>query len=168
MSRYEAEPLQRWCADVLAAEGVCLPDATLAAQVLVRTSLRGVDTHGVSRLPAHADKLRSGEVHAGAVPRVHEHAGALLVDGEGGLGQVVATRAVDEAVRRSDTMAAVACSIRNSGHLSALGPYVLEAAEQGRVAFLCQRTPPIMATRAFPPTGRSAPTGRPPPIPPRR
>ncbi len=38
-------------------------EARIAADVLVRTSLRGVDTHGISRLPNYADLLRDGSIN---------------------------------------------------------------------------------------------------------
>ena len=84
-------------------------------------------------------------MNAAARPRSAWRDGALQVDGGGTLGQVVATQAVDEAVERSEHLAAVACTLRDSGHLSALGLFTLRAAERGRVALLCQKTPPIMA-----------------------
>ena len=100
-------------------------DAEVAANVLVRTSLRGIDTHGLSRVPVYAEKLRSGEVNPQAQPHVQWRDGALHVDGDGGLGQVVACAAMHEAISRTETLAAVSCVIRNSGHLSALGLFTV-------------------------------------------
>ena len=143
--RHPAGALRRWAAAVLEACRVSPGDAELAARVLVRTSLRGIDTHGISRLAGYVERLRAGDVDPAAKPALRWMHGALRVDGAGGLGQVVASAAVDAAVARSDKQAAVACSISDCGHLAALGGFVLQAAEQGRVALLCQKTPPIMA-----------------------
>ena len=49
--RFAADPLRDWTGQVLAAAGMPDAEAAIAAEVLVRTSLRGVDTHGISRLP---------------------------------------------------------------------------------------------------------------------
>lgn len=123
--------------------GIPQEQAALAAQILGRTSLRGVDTHGVSRIPSYVQKILSGEI-TGRVPQTQWRGGALQVDGGGALGQVVASHAVDAAVRVTEKQAAAPCHIVRSGHLSALGLYALQAAEHGRIALICQRTPPIM------------------------
>lgn len=52
--------------------------------------------------------------------------------------------AVREAVALAGQTAVVTCVLRDSGHLAALGLFVLEAAEQGMLALLCQRTPQVM------------------------
>ncbi|RZL86077.1 MAG: hypothetical protein EOP82_31205 [Variovorax sp.] len=49
--RFAAKALQRWTTAVLMRQGVLEEPATLTARILVRTSLRGVDTHGLARLP---------------------------------------------------------------------------------------------------------------------
>ena len=145
MDRYDSAQLAHWITGAFEACFVPRLDAEIAADVLVRTSLRGIDTHGVSRVPVYAEKLRSGEVNPQAQPRIAWRDGALHVDGDGGLGQVVAMASVEEAIVRTDDVAAVSCSIRNSGHLAALGMFALRAAVCGRVALLCQKTPPMMA-----------------------
>ncbi|WP_184857231.1 Ldh family oxidoreductase [Acidovorax soli] len=146
MSSVDATALQDWAGAVLATQGVGSADAALTARLLVRTSLRGIDTHGIARLPGYVDRLASGEVNAQARPRTEETApGWLRCDGGGGLGQVEATHAVEEALARARQQPLVACHIRATGHLGALAVYVAAAAEQGFFALLCQRTPPVMA-----------------------
>lgn len=144
--------LQAWSTRVLMGFGVAEEPAALTAGLLVRTSLRGIDTHGISRLPGYVDKLTSGEVNAHAVPRIDADMGAagaaagwLRCDGDGGLGQVVASFALEQSMARARQQPLVACHIRATGHLAALAVYVAAAAEQGFFAFLCQRTPPVMA-----------------------
>lgn len=142
--RHPPAALDAWTRRVFERCGVSAADAALAAGVLLRTSLRGIDTHGLARVPVYADKLRAGEVDPRGRPASRWLDGALRVDGARALGQVAASEAVREAVDATRERACVACVIADSGHLSALGVYVLQAAEQGRVALLAQSTPPIM------------------------
>ena len=51
----DSRSLLAWCTDLFGAAGMPPADARTAAEVLVRTSLRGVDTHGVSRAPLYAE-----------------------------------------------------------------------------------------------------------------
>lgn len=150
MPRFPAPDLQTWCGQVLAACDVPEGAAAVTAQVLVRTSLRGVDTHGISRLPLYAAMLRDGRTPAQAAPTIQAQGGVLHVDGHGALGQVVASQAMAAVLERAAQTPLVSCVIRNSGHLAALGTYVLAAAERGWLALLCQTTPPIMALPGSP------------------
>ncbi|QJP15650.1 Ldh family oxidoreductase [Starkeya sp. ORNL1] len=140
-----APALEDWVAAVFARARVPEVDARQTAAVLVRTNLRGIDTHGVMRVMPYLEKLRSGEVNAAAHPRAEVREGVLHVDGDRGLGQVVASFAVERAVELARSQPVVMGIIRNSGHLAALGLFVLPAAEQGMIAVLCQETPPLMA-----------------------
>lgn len=141
-----APTLLAWMADVLMAQGVAAQPALQTAGLLLRTSLRGIDTHGILRLPGYVERLAAGEVNPRAVPRIEsDAAGWLRCDGDGGLGQVVASFALEQAMARARQQPLVACHIRATGHLAALAVYVAAAAEQGFFAFLCQRTPPVMA-----------------------
>ncbi|WP_225984643.1 Ldh family oxidoreductase [Noviherbaspirillum aerium] len=143
--RIPAEELMQWSSDAFAACGMSRQDADTGARVLLRTSLRGIDTHGVSRLPVYVEKLCNGEVDPHAQPLIESRHGALHCDGRNGLGQVVASRAMAETIATARATALAACTIRNSGHLAALGMFLLQASEQGMFALLCQKTPPLMA-----------------------
>ncbi len=65
---FAADDLRRWTASVFAAAGARAEDAQATADVLVRTSLRGIDTHGVARILIYLEKVRSGEVNAQPSP----------------------------------------------------------------------------------------------------
>jgi LDH2 family malate/lactate/ureidoglycolate dehydrogenase len=144
-----SQTLQDWAAAVFRRCGVAEADAAVTARILVRTSLRGIDTHGIARIPSYVANLRSGEFNPAARPHLTEQHGTLQCDGQDGLGQVVGMAALHAAMARAERQAIVACTIRNCGHLAALGILVLEAAERGLVAVLCQRTPPILGLPGF-------------------
>jgi len=143
--RFAASALERWTAKVFAACGASDEDASLTASVLVRTNLRGIDTHGVMRVPQYVEKLRSGEVNPRASAKHEFENGVLTVDGDSGLGQAVATRAVRHAAELAKDMPVVPAFIRRSGHLAAIGQFALAGAELGAVTIICQETPPLMA-----------------------
>lgn len=140
-----APALEDWVTAVFAHCGVPEAHARKTASVLVRTNLRGIDTHGVMRVLPYVEKLRSGEVNPIARPEAELREGVLHVDGDRGLGQMVASFAVERAAELAQTQAVVTSVIRDSGHLAALGLFVLAAAEAGMIAVLCQETPPLMA-----------------------
>src|SRR5918996_3521608 len=74
-------------------------DAQLVAQTLVAANLRGVDSHGVVRLPHYATRLRNGTVKAQPDISMRRTApSAAVVEGDAGMGQLVAARAMHEAI----------------------------------------------------------------------
>lgn len=149
MHRYDDEAVTQWADAVLQAAGISPQHAALAAGLLVRTSLRGIDSHGISRIPIYLQRIAAGEITSND-PKAEWRDGTLHVDGQGALGQVVATYAVDQAVKHTEKVAVAPCVVRNCGHLSALGMFALQAAEKGRVALVCQRTPPVMGLPGSP------------------
>lgn len=149
MERYDSAAVTQWTAAVLQASGISETHAALAAELLVRTSMRGVDSHGISRVPIYLQRIAAGEIKSND-PLAEWRDGALHVDGQGSLGQVVASYAVDQAVKATEKAASTIGIVSNCGHLSAVGMFALQAAEKGRVALVCQRTPPIMGMPGSP------------------
>lgn len=147
---YCSQGAARWAGSVLEGCGLAPDDAATAARLLLRTSLRGIDSHGLARLPAYVQQLRAGATSVMAIPRITGNGAFLSCDGEGGLGQLAASAAMQAAIAQARDTPMVACTIGNAGHMGALGLYTLQASEQGLVAFMCQRTPPIMALAGAP------------------
>jgi LDH2 family malate/lactate/ureidoglycolate dehydrogenase len=146
---YSPDSLKQWIAEAFQAAGVDSHDSFETARILVRTSLRGIDTHGVARVLAYIDKIRSGEVNPRPKRTSAYRDGVLFYDADGGLGQAAATDAVRRAVEIAEHTSVVTCFVRGSGHLAAIGQIVLEAAEHGMIALICQETPPVMALQGW-------------------
>ncbi len=144
-ARYSAAELQHWITHLYIHAGARQVDAEQTARVLVRTSLRGIDTHGVARVLTYLEKMRQGEINSKPVFTSDIRDGVVYFDGDGGLGQSVACAAIEAAIQLANTQPVVTLLLRRSGHLAALGQFVLEAAEKGMVAVICQETPPLMA-----------------------
>ncbi len=144
-SHYEASELIDWVTTTFERVGVPFDCAKQTANVLIRTNLRGVDTHGVARVPAYLEKILEQEVNAKPSPQMQWSNEVLLFDGDNGLGQYVASQAVLHALERARHVPVVTCLIRRSGHMGALGQFILPAAEEGMIALMFQDTPPLMA-----------------------
>lgn len=144
--RIEAEKLLDFAALVFAAQGVPVAEARLVADTLVQAELWGHQSHGVMRLPWYVARLRSGVMRAVADPRLVTDAGAVaVIDGRDSLGQVLAARAVEEAVRRAKAHGVGVIGMRNSNHFGTAMYFTLRAAREGCVAFLSTNASPAMA-----------------------
>jgi LDH2 family malate/lactate/ureidoglycolate dehydrogenase len=141
-----AEHLTAFSTQVLHAHGLPLKDAQTVASGLVHANLRGVDSHGVARLPIYAERLRRGLVNKNPrITIVKDSGAALLVDGNNGMGAVVTMHALDLALERLDMHGSVSIAIRHSNHYSAGSFYASKAVERNAAMWLYSNAPPTMA-----------------------
>lgn len=146
---YDSDAILDWSTRVFVAAGMPVDDAETAADLLVRTSLRGVDTHGISRIPLYVEALLEGRTNPRPDHRGDFRDGILHYRGDHGLGQAVGVAAVRAALELAEDRGVVPCLVKQCGHLAALGSYVLLAAEAGMIGFICQSTTPLMALEGW-------------------
>jgi len=137
--------LEIWIEQILTACGVSKIDARTTAKVLTITNLRGVDTHGVARIPSYVDLLQRGALNATPRMTCEQRSGVLHFDGNRGLGQVCGLKAVEYGVEAARTQGCIAVVMRHVGHLGALGHFTQIAAKANMIALMMQNGPPIMA-----------------------
>lgn len=127
-----SEDLQKWLQMIFEVYDLPSPDAVIAAQALVKASLRGVDSHGVARTSMYCERLRRGV--ANPVPDIkvtHIFPAASLVDGDDGVGLVVGHRAMAEAISIAHEYGVGLAGVKRSGHYGMGALYVLQAIEDG-------------------------------------
>lgn len=121
-------------------------DARDVSGCLVKAELRGVDSHGMVRLPVYARRLQAGVVNARPAIRVApSRTGAGLVDGDNGLGATVGSRAMAAAIDLARQHGVGFVGVRNSNHFGAAAYYVEKAVEQGCIGLAISNAPPNMA-----------------------
>ena len=144
--RLDPDALVALAAAVYQSAGVPSHDARLAADTLVQADLWGHQSHGLLRLGWYYARLKSGAMQAITQTTLEVDAGAVAVmDGHDGVGQVIARRAVDEAVSRARKHGLGAVSVRNSNHFGTCMYYTRIGAQQGCVMVLMSNAGPNMA-----------------------
>jgi L-2-hydroxycarboxylate dehydrogenase (NAD+) len=103
-------------------------DAQTAAEVLSAADLRGIDSHGVSRLQTYVEMLEAGRIN----PRpqlkvVRESLSTATVDGDNGLGLVIGPAANRIAMEKAQACGSGWVSVANSNHYGIAGYYPLQA-----------------------------------------
>ena len=134
---------------LLQAHGVPAEDAAIIAGCLVSADLRGVDTHGLCRLPIYLERVRKGVINPkpNLVPnRVTPVAASL--DGQNGFGFVIGMRAMHEAIAMAREFGIGIVSVRRSTHFGMAASYALPAVEAGLMAMVFSN-----ASQAMPPWG---------------
>jgi LDH2 family malate/lactate/ureidoglycolate dehydrogenase len=110
--------------DALAAAGLPGPDADIVAKAMIEADVTGFDAHGIFRLSAYVDTLRSGRVNPRAEIKVVQRAPATaLVDGDNGIGHLVMTYAANLAVELARASGIGWVGVRRSNHAGAAGIY---------------------------------------------
>lgn len=130
---------------LLVAHGVPDGDAAIIAGCLVTADLRGVDTHGLCRLPIYLDRLRKGLINATPSlkpERVTPVAAAL--DGQNGFGFVVGMRAMQESIAMAREFGIGVVSARRSTHFGMAASYAFLAVEAGLMAMVFSNASPAM------------------------
>lgn len=138
--------LRAFTYEVFKAIGCPNADAALAADVLVTADLRGVDSHGVARLSGYVRLWENGRLNA--APRyhiVHETPTTATVDGDGGLGLVVAPYAMEIAIEKARQYGSGWVAVRNSNHFGIAGYHALKAVEQDMIGYAVTNASPLVA-----------------------
>jgi LDH2 family malate/lactate/ureidoglycolate dehydrogenase len=144
--RIDPDQLRRFATAVYAVAGMAEAEASLCADTLVQADLWGHQSHGVMRLSWYAARLKAGVCDPRAKPEVVIDAGGLaLIDGHDGMGQMVAAKATQDAIRRAKAHGIAAIGVRNSNHFGTALYFTLMAAREGCVAFLSTNASPAMA-----------------------
>ncbi len=132
MSPYNPLDLKAFSQHVFEKLGVKTEYAYTAADALVRANLEGIDSHGISRLAIYARRMKEGRINADPQIAVEKKGDSvLLVDGDNGLGQIVAACAVKEGMEWAKKTGLAAVAVRNSNHFGTASYYCQMACEKG-------------------------------------
>ncbi len=143
--RLDAARLEGLIAAMLARSGVAAEDAEVVAQSLVAADARGMNSHGVLRLPVYIKRLAQGGFNPRAKARIVRETDTMaLIDGDNGLGSVLTTRAMDMAIEKARGRGIAAVGIRNSNHNGEGAWYVRRAIAADMVGIATTNGSPIM------------------------
>ena len=109
-------------------------EAGSAAKVLLSADLRGIDSHGVARLSGYVRLFEAGRVNPKpCVKIVHQTPSTATVDGDKGLGLVVAPQAMKIAIEKARAVGSGWVSVRNSNHYGIAAAHAMLALEEGMI-----------------------------------
>jgi len=140
------DELRVLAAEILVAAGMRREPADTAASLLASAQLRGIDSHGLSHLPAYVGRLLDGAIDPDAQMQI-ERPGtcAAVIDARTGLGVLAARVAIEEACDLASRHGMGACAVRNSNHFGAAALFAEMAAERGLIALAFSNAAPTMA-----------------------
>ena len=140
-TRVKYDVLKSFTAKVLEGLGYPADKAELTAWVLVEADARGVSSHGVGRLDFYEKNIKGGFAVPAAEPTiVRETPVAVLVDGNHGVGGVVAKLAMEKCMEKADKVGAGFAAVRNSNHFGMAGLWAEQAAAKDQLGMAFTNT----------------------------
>jgi L-2-hydroxycarboxylate dehydrogenase (NAD+) len=143
---YQSEYLKHFTEEVFISIGCTQEEASLAATVLVSADLRGVDSHGIARLAGYVRLYDNGRLNSTPqVKVIYETPSTAVVDGDRGLGLVVAPKAMEIAMEKAERVGSGWVSVRNSNHFGIAGYHAMMALEKDMIGWTMTNAAPLVA-----------------------
>lgn len=114
--------------------GASAEHAAAIAEVLVWASVRGIDSHGVTRIAPYVELLSDGVANASPTIHVRGNApGVAVVESDHAPGPVALREAADLAIDTARVTGVAAVGVERTVHTGAIGYYTNRIAEAGMV-----------------------------------
>ena len=154
---FPADALREWTREVFQKVGVSRDDATLLAETLIEANLRGVDTHGITRmLCVYVERIQKGIVSpTSSMAVVREKASTALIDCHNSIGQVGAAYAMRTAIEKARQTGVAFTAVTHSNHYGMAAYWAMMALPHGMIGFSAVNAPAAVA----PTGGRTAMLG---------
>ena len=121
-------------------------DATTATKALLAADVRGIDSHGVARLSGYVRLWEAGRINS--KPNIaikHETPSTAVVDGDAGLGLVVAPHAMQIAIDKAEKVGTGWVSVSNSNHFGIAGYHAMMALEKDMIGIAMTNASALVA-----------------------
>src|SRR5579862_654390 len=134
---FDYEVLLQFTKNVFTAIGCSAGDSELAAEGLLRADLRGIDSHGIARLTGYVRLWEAKRANTKPqIELVHETPSTGVVDGDSGLGLVVAPYAMEIAMRKAKEVGTGWIAVRNSNHFGIAAQHAMMALEEDMIGIV--------------------------------
>ncbi|KAK0388995.1 hypothetical protein NLU13_2572 [Sarocladium strictum] len=140
-----ADEAKRLVEDILKGHGVTPSNAAVIARCLVAADLRGVDTHGMHRMPSYMTKVRKQALNATAEPIVKQVTPVVAqVDGQNGFGYLAAHAGMSAAIESAKVYGVGMASIKGSNHYGMAAWLVQEALDANMMSLVFTNSSPAL------------------------
>lgn len=138
--------LRRFTKEVFLSMGCINEHSQQAADVLIRADLRGIDSHGVARLSGYIRLWEKERINSRPeIKIVHETPTTATIDGDAGLGLIVAPYAMQIAMQKARQYGSGWVSVKNSNHFGIAAYHALLAAEEQMIGMAMTNASPLVA-----------------------
>ena len=143
---YPVDQLRSFTLSIFQKMGCPSADARVATNVLLSADLRGIDSHGLARLSGYVRLWEAKRINATPIVKtVYETPSTAVVDGDAGLGLVVAPKAMEVAIAKAKQVGTGWVSVKNSNHFGIAGYHAMMALEHDMIGITMTNASPLVA-----------------------
>jgi L-2-hydroxycarboxylate dehydrogenase (NAD+) len=143
---FSLEQLTNFTKNIFLQIGCSQKDAIIATNSLLSADLRGVDSHGVARLSGYVRLWEANRINAKpAIKIIHETPSTAVVDGDAGLGLVIAPYAMQVAIDKAKNVGTGWVSVQNSNHFGIAGIHAMMALENDMIGIAMTNASALVA-----------------------
>ncbi len=140
------QQLQQFAYHIFMAMGCSHQHATTATQVLLSADLRGIDSHGVARLSGYVRLWQAKRINATPHIRIiHQTPSTATIDGDAGLGLVVAPFAMQVAIEKATQAGTGWVAVQNSNHFGIAGYHAMMALQHDMIGMAMTNASALVA-----------------------
>jgi len=140
------EEQEQFIKELFVKVGVSCEDAQIVAESLTLANLRGIDSHGIIRLPIYIERLKRG-LMANKPDNIRiesEDFTTAIMDGGNYIAQVTSRIAMRKAIEKASQYTLGLVLVKNSNHFGASAEYSMMAAREGMIGIVATNTTPLM------------------------
>lgn len=138
--------LKKFAKEIFLKIGCPDDEAKKAVDVLLSADLRGIDSHGLARLSGYTRLWEAKRINSTPNIRVvHESPSTAVIDGDAGLGLVVAPRAMEIAIEKAKTCGTGWVAVKNSNHFGIAGYHAMMALPHDMIGMAMTNASPLVA-----------------------
>ena len=143
---YKAEYLEQFTRTVFEKMGCSPEDAKMATDVFIAAELRGYSSHGMIRIKDYFQLWQAQRINVKPnVKIVHESPSTAVVDGDGAIGMIAATKSMQIAIDKAKTAGTGWVSTRGSNHYGFAGYYTMMALQHDMIGISMTIANPLVA-----------------------
>lgn len=139
--------LENFMRDVFIKLGIHETDAASAAEILITSDKRGIESHGIARMKDfYYDRIKNGTLNPKAkLEVVKESPTTAVIDGHDGLGHPIAKYSMELAIKKAKELGMGMTVVRNSNHYGIAGYYAMMAVKEGMIGITGTNARPSVA-----------------------
>lgn len=146
---YNAKDLRQFVFQVMCKAGLSEEESTVFSDSLVKADMRGISSHGMTRLATYAKRVEDGLVAGHVTPEiVKDGLGVIAVDGKNGMGAYVGAWTMERCMERAEKYGNCFAAVSGGNHFGYAAYFTELAARDGMLGLAIANGPP-----ALPPTG---------------
>lgn len=143
---YEIGTLTDFCINLLTKIGVYMKDAEIITDALMCAELRGIQSHGIVRLPIYIKRIETGVIVPEATMEFRKDCGATaLLDANNGFGQVAGYKAMTYAINMAREFGIGMVGVKNSNHFGIASYYSMMTLKESMIGLVLTHASPAIA-----------------------